>query len=54
MSPSLRFLTGTFRRIIRVWRTSQSAFIFIVSSAASVRVFSALLNSIDAVEPLKS
>ena len=54
ISPSFRFFTGTLRRTIRVCRTSHNALIFIWSSAASVRVLSALLKSIDAVDPLKS
>ena len=54
MSPALKFFTGTLRRTRRVWTISQSASIFILSSAVSVRVFSAGLKSMSALAPLKS
>ncbi len=45
ISPSLRFFTGTWRLIIRPCTISQSAFILNSSSATSVMVLSARLNS---------
>ena len=54
MPGVLKFLIATPRRTRRVWTISQSAFIFISSSARSVSVFSVWLSVISAFAPLKS
>jgi hypothetical protein len=53
-APRVMFLTGTLRRIKRVWTISHSALILNSSSAISVSFDSLASNSIDAFEPLKS
>src|SRR5689334_17324804 len=54
MVPRVKLRTGTFRRTRRVWTMSHSALSLNSSSATSVRSDSCGLNSMEALEPLKS